>query len=281
MNELGYLLLGLGTLAIGAVGIVLAGRYIPKRGGWQGKWRYLWAPVALVVIGAVLTAAGPYFSSRPPTEFTQGRGPNTPPPPHRTPPSASPPTGPRTGCPINSGEGDEPHTELSVLNWCLHESAYLKGGRRELKLKPRIHNKTGHTIDISLSSWRLLVSTDVDVDTWMPIRDVRVAKPIRIDCGGIDAWAIPANANGVTYKHAFATHWSATKLAAGRPYADLNFYRGDIVWWTPNLTAFSQDGGILRAPQVLGVAVVNDGKIVAFSPSSSWTDETWTNPQDF
>lgn len=178
----------------------------------------------------------------------------------------------------------EPQVGLTVLNWCLHESAYLDGGRRELKLKPLIENRTGHTVDISLRAWRLLVSADVDIRTWKPIRGKEIAQPTKVDCGGIAAWAVPANGNNVTYKQAFATHWDATTVRAKGRYVDRDYYQGDIVWWTPKLTEFATDpssSGIQRAPQVLGVALLDGSKIVAYSPAREWTDEAWTNPSEF
>lgn len=275
------------TLLIGSVGIVLLHR--PERATPPAKDPNRWRWAALVggslLAGLVLGMTGTFPSesetTAPPTSTTTSSIPASSSSPTTTPNDPSTPAGPRTGCPISSQEAEAFPATLTVLRWCLHESKYLKDGRRELKLKPRIHNTSDRKIDISLASWRLLVTADVDISTWKPIRNVRVAKPTKIDCYGVAAWAIPPNGDGLTYKAAFATHWNAKKLAADKKYSDDDYYQGDIVWWTPNLTDFVEHGGILRAPQVLGIALINDGKIIGFSPTSEWSDEAWANPNDF
>jgi hypothetical protein len=310
---------GVVALAVGVLAVVataLGSRRFPRRTHPDVEAVNAWVRrvvmAIVVVLTAVLTAVGmskdaagpfPVANPMPPagpgssaTASATGPGPAAPTSPGSlaTPggtgpgsaapaPSSSLPAGPHVGCPISSPGDAEPQVGLTVVNWCLHESEFLSSGRRELKLKPLIENRTGHTIDISLPAWRLVVSADVDIKTWKPIRGVEIAQPTKIDCGGIAAWAVPANGNNLTYKQAFATHWDATRVRAKSRYVDRGYYRGDIVWWTPKLTEFVTDpsSGIQRASQVLGVALLDGSKIVAFSPVDEWTDEAWTNPSEF
>jgi len=264
--------------AVGVISIVL--------GLAAGLFTPISAPTA-VPEGFTKASADEFPTSPPSTDIPQTSLPAPTPRSSET-PSASPSEVSASCPPISDKPSVQPKVELEIVKWCVHISFLTD--LLEVKVKPAIINLSQGPIDISLSSWFLVISADADKSKWVPAEGLRVGSVVQIEVDGITGWAIPPNADGAFETiqmdgveiASYATHWNQTTLEQNENYVDPDVKEGDIVWWAPYLQVQCDEiTGDCTTEDILGIAIVNDGRVIAYSPASAWSDTAHDSPGSF
>lgn len=182
------------------------------------------------------------------------------------------------GCPVDDMSVPEQAIELCVVRWC---QDIVPRNQVSVKLKPKVANGSDSAINVSLqdpSPWRLIVSRDVDVSRWSPPTPM-ADHPISLNLNGETVWGIPPNPDGVAESmddglSTFATHWNASTVSAGETLYDPEVKQGDLVFYYPDM-----DPDPYKAPGLIGLALVENGEIVAYTSTDEWG--TRADPNSF
>jgi hypothetical protein len=182
------------------------------------------------------------------------------------------------GCPIDPIPAEEPQFEICVVMWC---QSTAPRNQQMVKIKPKLVNRSDLDLDISLNAptgWRLIVPESTDVGAWSPPGETGDA-PMPLAIAGENVWGIPPNADRDSEAHpsggiTFATHWDAVTLPAGDYYLDPDNREGDLVFYVPD-----SNPSDIYGTELLGLAFVVDGTVVAYTPVIEWGPRA--DPNDF
>jgi len=175
--------------------------------------------------------------------------------------------------------------EVTVRLWCAQRLQALLRDRRlvQTKVKLGIVNRTNRALAVDVKRWFLLTPGTKALHQWSGKPGAGWPRPRLVRFQGRQVTAIPANPAGQaelieatpTFENfTFATHWHTSRVPGRSTFWPKTDRRepkardGVLVFYVP-LAGHKRN----RSPTVLGLALMDGPRVVAFCPKGRWGKE--------